>query len=51
MLELIYIGYFDYLLQPYTDKPDVRSCDSDMVAARAEAERLAAILCEDRAKF
>jgi hypothetical protein len=49
MLELIYIGYFDYLSQPYTDRPEARSCDADMVVARAEAERLAALLRETKA--
>jgi hypothetical protein len=50
MLELIYIGYFDYLSRPYTDRPEVRSCDADMVVARAEAERLAAILRDEKTK-
>ena len=44
MLELIYIGYFDYVTHAYARATEILPSEADVVDAMAEADKVAAKL-------
>ena len=44
MLELNYIGYFDYVTYAPAETTEILPCDAEVVVAMAEADKVAAKL-------